>query len=93
MPTNTIRAARPPGNVLRHPKALTYIRLTFHVIQIGTGQHLGLSLISGHLLVDGRLQSSHTADADPLPQVIVAPLGARQTMMDGLPTEPASACG
>lgn len=67
--------------------------LTFHVIQISTGQHLGLSLISGNLLVDGGLQSSHAADANPLPQVIVAALGACKAMVDGLPAEPASGRG
>ena len=67
--------------------------LTFHVIQVGTGQHLGLGLISGHLLVDSGLQSGHAADADPLPQVIVAPLGASQPMVDGPPTEPGTIFG
>lgn len=64
--------------------------LTFHVIQIGADQHLGLSLISGHLLVDGGPLSGHTANADPLSQVVVAPLGARQAMVDRLPAEPAA---
>lgn len=67
--------------------------LTFHVIQIGTGQHLGLSLISGNLLVDGGLQSSHAADADALPQIIVAALCACKAMVNGLPAEPASSHG
>lgn len=67
--------------------------LTLHVIQIGADQHLGLSLIGGHLLVDGRLQGSHAADADPLPQVIVAPLDTRQAMVHGLPSEPAAGRG
>lgn len=81
--SDTLLTKRPHG----------YILLTFHVIQVSTGQHLGLSLISGHLLVDSRLQSSHAADADPLSQVIVAPLGTCHTMMDRLPAEPATGRG
>lgn len=77
------------GNKKRPPFHL----LTFHVIQISAGQHLGLGLVGGHLLVDGRLQGRHAADADPLPQVVVAPLGARQAMVDGLPAEPAAGRG
>lgn len=67
--------------------------LTFHVIQISSGQHLGLSLISGNLLVDSGLQSSHAANADPLSQVIVAALGACKAMVNGLSAEPASGHG
>lgn len=68
------------------------IFLTFHVIQISADQHLGFSLISGHLLIDGSLQGSHAADADPLPQVVVASLGAQQTVVDRLLAEPAMRC-
>ncbi len=75
------------------PKTLIFNFLTFHVIQIGAGQHLGLGLVGGHLLVDGRLHGRHAADADPLPQVIVASLGARQPVVDGLPAEPAAGRG
>lgn len=81
------------GKTAEPIRTLSYSSLTFHVIQVGAGQHLGLSLVSGHLLVDGRLQGGHAADADPLPQVIVAPLGGRQTMVDGLPAEPAAGRG
>ncbi|TNN60269.1 hypothetical protein EYF80_029522 [Liparis tanakae] len=60
---------------------------------VGAGQHLGLGLVGGHLLVDGGLQRGHAADADPLPQVVVAALGACRAMVDGLPAEPAAARG
>lgn len=46
------------------------VSLTFHVIQVCRAQHLGLRLISGHLLLRTTRVTQGTAWAQSLPQVI-----------------------
>ena len=64
--------------------------LTLHVVQVRAGEHLGLRLVGGHLLVDGHLQGHEAADAHPLPQVVAAPLGPGGPAVGRPPPEPAA---
>lgn len=46
------------------------VSLTFHVIQVRGAQHLGLRLVSGHLLLWATQAAQGAAWAEPLPKVI-----------------------
>lgn len=55
--------------------------LTLHVIQVRGAQHLGLCLISGHLLLRTTQAAQGTAWAQPLPQVIAGRWAPRPALL------------
>lgn len=57
------------------------VSLTLHVIQVRGAQHLGLCLVSGHLLLRATWGAQGTAWTQPLPQVIAGRRAPRPALL------------